>query len=192
MADWVRIRTEYITTDTSYRKLAAKYGISLSVLGDRASREKWPEQRRQFRAQTSSKAIAKASRKETARKIRILAVADKLLDALDRAIDELDLVVTTHKIKTKSGDTEETVEYKTVTRGGCIDVAGLRMLVAALKDLKIIMGVMSDLDRQEKEARIEALRRKSGADDEDDRDTGVILVAFRKDMPEDAAEKIVV
>ena len=70
MADWVRIRTEYITTDTSYRKLAAEYGISLSVLGERASREKWPEQRRQFRAQTSSKAIAKVSRKETARKIR--------------------------------------------------------------------------------------------------------------------------
>ena len=32
MADWQAIKTEYITTDTSYRKLAQKYGVQASVI----------------------------------------------------------------------------------------------------------------------------------------------------------------
>ena len=34
MADWQAIKTEYITTDTSYRKLAQKYGISHVQIGN--------------------------------------------------------------------------------------------------------------------------------------------------------------
>lgn len=191
MADWVRIRTEYITTNTSYRKLAAKYGISLSVLGDRAGREKWQDQREQYRADVISKSVDKITDVQVARMLRILELADKLLDKLEKAIDELDLYMATYRVKTKVGNTEECVEYKVPTKG-LVNIAGLRQLVSALKDLKAITGVISDLERQEREARIEALRRKSGSDDEDDRNTGVILVTFRKDMPEDAAEKIVV
>ena len=33
MADWQAIKTEYITTDTSYRKLAEKYGVSRVQIG---------------------------------------------------------------------------------------------------------------------------------------------------------------
>lgn len=197
MADWVRIRTEYITTDTSYRKLAAKYGISLSVLGDRASREKWQNQREQHRANVLSKSVDKITDVQVARMLRIMDLADKLLDKLEKAIDELDIYMATYRVKTRVRNTEECVEheecveYKVPTKG-LVNIAGLRQLVSALKDLKAITGVISDLERQEREARIEALRRKSGSDDEDDRNTGVILVTFRKDMPDDAAEKIVV
>ena len=31
MADWQAIKAEYITTDTSYRKLAKKYDVTLIV-----------------------------------------------------------------------------------------------------------------------------------------------------------------
>jgi hypothetical protein len=30
--DWASIKTEYITTDTSYRKLAQKYGVNHTIL----------------------------------------------------------------------------------------------------------------------------------------------------------------
>ncbi len=40
--DWSKIKAEYITgTDTSYRKLAEKYGIHESVITKRAVAEKW-------------------------------------------------------------------------------------------------------------------------------------------------------
>ena len=32
--DWLKIKTEYITTDISYRKLAEKYGVSNTVITD--------------------------------------------------------------------------------------------------------------------------------------------------------------
>ena len=32
MADWQAIKTEYITTDTSYRKLAQKHGVSYQAI----------------------------------------------------------------------------------------------------------------------------------------------------------------
>ena len=41
MADWNAIKTEYITTDTSYRKLGEKYEINYKVIADRGKAEKW-------------------------------------------------------------------------------------------------------------------------------------------------------
>ena len=46
MADWSKIKTEYITTDTSYRKLAEKYGVSASSLMQVAAREKWADEKK--------------------------------------------------------------------------------------------------------------------------------------------------
>lgn len=39
MADWSKIKTEYITTDTSYRKLAEKYGINKDTIYAKAKKE---------------------------------------------------------------------------------------------------------------------------------------------------------
>ena len=47
MADWQAIKTEYITTQTSYRKLAQKYGVSRVQIGNVGRDEKWVELRRQ-------------------------------------------------------------------------------------------------------------------------------------------------
>ena len=73
--DWLRIKTEYINGGISYRKLAEKYGISFSVLKDRAVKEKWTD-----------------SRKEHTNKIRTKTeqkTAEKISDALsDAAVDE--------------------------------------------------------------------------------------------------------
>ena len=55
MEDWLKIKTEYITTDTSYRKLAQKYGVNYSVIGARARAEGWVEERTQFIHKTHTK-----------------------------------------------------------------------------------------------------------------------------------------
>ena len=151
MADWKKIKTEYITTDTSYRKLAQKYGVNYQAICHRSKDEGWIEQREQYKNKTISKTIEKISQQEANRAARIHSVADKLLNKIEAMVDS-----------------DEPMDTK-----------GIRALTAAVKDLKEIQSVRSELDKQEQEARIAALRQKSMTGDGDDDDTGVILLPPR-------------
>ena len=55
MADWNKIRAEYIRGDTSYQKLAEKYKVPYSTIRKRSRVEKWVE----LRAEKCSKSGAK-------------------------------------------------------------------------------------------------------------------------------------
>ena len=138
MADWQAIKTEYITTDTSYRKLAQKYGVNVTNIAKKASVEGWVEQRKQYANETQSKTLAKISQQEADRAAKIHSVADKLLLKIEAMVDS----------------------------GRPLDTKGIRALTAAVKDLKEIQSVRSELDKQEQEARIANLRK--AADKEDD------------------------
>ena len=151
--------------------------------------ESWVKLRRQFidktQTKTIEKTIEKISEKNSKQAAKVGDLADKLLIKLEQAIDELNLKVTTHKIRTETGNTEETLEFKVATEGGTVDRAGLRQLTGALKELKFIKDEISDLERREREARIEALRRSSMTGDGDDDDTGVILLPPRREASSD-------
>lgn len=175
MEDWLKIKTEYITTDTSYRKLAEKYGVNYQSICARSKAEGWILLREQYRNKTITKTVEKISEIKSKQAAKVGDLADKLMVKLEQAIDELDLQVTTHKIKTERGSTEETTEFRVAVPGGIVDRAGLRQLTAALKELQVIKGEVTDLERREREARIEALRRQNEKDDDD---TGVIEVVF--------------
>ena len=133
MADWQAIKTEYITTDTSYRKLAQKYGIHYKVISDRGKAEGWVELRSQHRAKTLTETLDKISKQEANRAAKILSVSDKLLNKIERMVDS----------------------------DKPLDTKGIRALTAAVKDLKEIQSIKSELDRQEQEARIANLRKQS-------------------------------
>lgn len=175
MEDWLKIKTEYITTDTSYRKLAEKYGVHYQSICARSKAEGWIQLREQYRIKTVTRTVDQISNKTARQAAKVGDLADKLLVKLEQAIDELDLQVTTYKIKTERANTEETTEFRVAVPGGIVDRAGLRQLTGALKELKFIKDEISDLERREREARIEALRRQN---EKDDTDTGVIEVVF--------------
>lgn len=181
MADWQAIKTEYITTDTSYRKLAQKHGIHYKVISDRGKTEGWVQLRSQHRDKTLSKALEKISSQQADKLSRIDALADILLDKLERAAGELDRVIVTHKEKEEIGSKEYTTEYKEAITGGIVDRTGLRHLTAALKDLKEVKGIISELDRQEQEARIANLRKQA----EKDSDTANVLEVVFDAGPEE-------
>ncbi len=191
MADWQAIKIEYITTDTSYRKLAQKYGINVTNIAKKASAEGWVEQRKQFANKTQSKTIEKISSKKSDKMARIDDLADKLLEKLEQAITELDLQLFKHTDKTKvieynnaqrpDKPTKETIheEEKLLETKSIVDRQGLKQIASALKDIKEVKMLRSELDKQEQEARIAALRQKSMTGDGDDDDTGVILLPPR-------------
>ena len=145
MADWQAIKTEYITTDTSYRKLAQKYGIHYKVISERGKAEGWVELRSQHRDKTLTQTLDKISQQEADRAAKIHSVADKLLQKIEAMVD-----------------------------CGEFDSKGLRALTAAVKDLKEIQGVRSEHDRQEQEARIANLRKAAEKEESSDAPTLVV------------------
>ena len=147
MADWKAIKTEYITTDTSYRKLAQKYGVNVTNIAKKASAENWVEQRKQYATKMQAKTLEKISQQEANRAAKIHSVADKLLLKIEAMVES-----------------EEPLDTK-----------GIRALTAAVKDLKEIQSVRSELDKQEQEARIANLRRQV---DKDENDSSMIEVVF--------------
>ena len=187
MADWQAIKTEYITTDTSYRKLAQKYGIHYKVISDRGKDEKWVELRSQHRDKTLTKTLDKISTKQADKMARIDQLTDKLLDKLEQAISELDLQLYKHTDKTKvieynndlrpDKPTKETIheEEKLLEAKSIIDRQGLKQIASALRDIKEVKMLRSELDKQEQEARIANLRRNA---DKDEEDSSMIEVVF--------------
>lgn len=167
MADWAKIKTEYITTKASYRQLAEKYGVHYQSICRKSQEEHWIEQREQHVNKTVTKALNKISNNQVDKIARIDALTDKLLAKLEQAVDELDLKITSRKIKTEEYDMEVTLETLEASPGGIVDRKGLRELTSALKDIKEIKMVRHELDEAEQQARIAKLRREAEADEAD-------------------------
>lgn len=151
--DWQKIKTEYITTSTSYRKLAQKYGVNVTNIAKKASSEGWVEQRNQYANDTQAKTIAKISQQEANRAARIHSVADKLLSKVEAIVDGTNLL-----------------DYKSI-----------RALTAAVKDLREIQGVRTELDKQEQEARIANLQKQAEKSDKGDGKITVVLEGALRD-----------
>ena len=141
MADWQKIKTEYITTDTSYRKLAEKYGVGESTLFTRASKEKWVEQKEQHQSKTVAKTLDAISKKQVDRAANLISVSDLLLA----------------KVKSLLESDAEVLS----------DTQSMKHISGVLKDIKEIQMIRSDADMREQEARIANLRKQAESEDDD-------------------------
>lgn len=152
--DWNEIKTEYITSNASYRDLCEKYGVGIGKLGKIAGREGWKQLRDKHRDELVTKAIQKNEDHILSRLDRIQSLADRLTDKVSIAIEQID------------------------SRGE-VDRVGLRQITAAMRDIMEIQGIRTELDREEQQARIESLRAqtaRSGAGLPDETETGVVLI----------------
>lgn len=135
MADWQAIKTEYITTDTSYRKLAQKYGVSYNAIGNKSRQENWQEMRDQHLTKTMTKTVNAIGNKQAERTAKLIGVSDLLLDRVKSLIEDTpEVLILPQNIKHISG---------------------------VLKDLKDIQMIKSEADLREQEARIDKLRKEA-------------------------------
>lgn len=149
MADWKAIETEYITTDTSYRKLADKYGLDQATISRKAKKEDWVGKRQHHVSNTQAKVLAADTTQKVSKAQKLNEAADMLLGkvvALMEASNPLEMG--TQAMKNISG---------------------------VLKDIKEIQMVKSEADMAEQEARIANLRKQA---QEDSGEPGVIEVVF--------------
>lgn len=189
--DWTKIKTEYITTDkSSYRKLSEKYNIPLGTIYKRAKRENWVDLKQQSYDKKVAKTIAVVEDKQVSKLERILTITDKLLDKIERAVDELDIQLCKKVEKVKEieydnlerpdkptkevvHETEEVIEVASI-----VDRKGVQELASAIKSLKEVQMLRTELDEQEQKARIEKLRKDATTEETD---TSVI-VKFEGDI----------
>ena len=131
------------------------------------------ELRSQYRDETLTKTLDKISDKQSDKMARIDALTDQLLDKLEQAITELDLQLYKHTEKTKvieynntlrpdkptkeiTHEDEKLMEVKSI-----VDRQGLKQIASALRDIKEVKMLKSELDKQEQEARIANLRKQA-------------------------------
>ena len=149
MADWQKIKTEYITTDTSYRKLGEKYGIHYKVISQKGKDEKWVELRSQHRDKTLTKALDRICEDKVDRAARLNSVAELLLERVERLLESDDKIA--------------------------FDTQGMKHISGVLKDIKEIQMIRSDADMREQEARIANLRKQAEKEENENRDVTITI-----------------
>ena len=147
MADWKKIKTEYITTDTSYRKLAEKYGVHYNAIANRSKQEGWISQRNQHCDRTVTKTLNAISNKQVDRATNLISVSDLLLS----------------KVKSLLETDAEVLN----------DTQSMKHISGVLKDIKEIQMIRSDADMREQEARIKKLQKE--AQEEAQKDNTIII-----------------
>ena len=139
MVDWLAIKTEYITTNTSYRKLAQKYNVSYQAICHRSKDEGWIDLREQHTNKIITETLDAIGSDRVDSAVRLYNVTEKALQKIEAVIDD--------------------VEPKD------IPAKSLKSLTSALKDIMDVLGVKSELDKQEQEARIANLRKQAEKED---------------------------
>lgn len=186
--DWETVKTEYITTNTSYSKLAKKYETSKAVIAQKAGPEGWVKLRKQYKNAVLTKTLRKAANKESDRLSRIGTLANKALDVamgafedeqqFNKYIVERREKYAVPELEGDEGDAAQFIiekQWSEEQQFSKVDTRALKDLTAVIKDLaSIIRNVYGIPTQAEAEAqRIAAERlaldkKKAEADSTDD------------------------
>ena len=148
MADWNKIKAEYIAGGTSYRKLAEKHGVSFNTLKTSAIEEQWYKLRQQSDHETTTKIVKDVSKKNAK-------IDDKYFRLVDMLLDKAEELILTTPIWQPTG---------------------LKELATTMKYLKECKGVKSEADMREQEARIAKLIKEAQDDSDEDIEVKVTMI----------------
>lgn len=129
--DWNKLKAEYIAGGTSYRKLAKKYGVSFSSVRFKAEQEKWTDLKAQAQHNADTRLVESIGEQNGTYTVSINDVADKLLNKISTMMEQ-------------EGLTTQSIKH----------------LTSAIKDIKDIKGIKSDIDLKEQNARIDKLQKE--------------------------------
>ena len=131
--DWIGIKAEYVAGGTSYRKLAAKHGVSFTTLTRIAKKEKWTQLRQQAQDKADTLFVEGVATQTAKIDEKYFKIVDELLSKAENLI-------------------MLTPDWS---------VTGIKEMATALKYLKECKGVKSDIDLREQEARIRNLEKQA-------------------------------
>lgn len=183
--DWAEVEAEYVNSAISLTALAEKYGISKSIVQKRSSKYKWGKKRERMRQDKAEKVSERLHEKDVIHTVksieRCCKAADKLIDKINKAINQVDKQVYVSyennvkktRVETE-GDTE--VEYterkrqmKTKRIDALIDTKKISELSKSLLNIKqILTGEDGNADKSENSGIIEIVAASEIDEREDD------------------------
>ena len=192
-ADWEKIEIEYITNpSTTYNGLAEKYDVSCHTLYKRAKKGQWSEKRRKSCEKSVKKAVVSFERRQEKRMNRVLDIADRLLDRLEEAVEELDIAQVRKVVKTKEIEYNNEKNPKAPTKEivtekeqileveSVVDKNGLRSIAAALLSIKDVQMLRTKIEKETEKLKLDILRAKKaeicGDTNDYEAENGVVLL----------------
>lgn len=151
MADWKKIKSEYIAGGISYRELAKKHDVPFDTLKTHAVGEGWYKLRQQASQKAATKIVEIESDKQAERMKRLLTVSDELLIAVEDAVRAF-----------RVGEL-------------LLDKSALKQLSGTIKDIKDIQNIKTQLDIEEQKARIAILKKQAESDSTESSDIKVVM-----------------
>ena len=136
-ADWSKIEAEYITTETSYRKLAEKYNVDQATIARRAKKDNWISKRQQHADKTQAKLLTADANQKVNRAIKLYSATDQLLNKIIKGLEAVPIITPT----------------------------AAKNYSDALKNIKEIHMIRTDEDIEEQQMRIAKLKKDIQDDD---------------------------
>lgn len=135
MANWEKIRHEYITTDISQRKLAEKYNVRRGTLLGIANRDGWAKDREEYRTKVRTRTEQKSLDCAVDTQADINTMASKIrLELMNRIYE---MLINMPKVNgTRSFQQKTVSDKKSGTQQLQSVEYSLRDLVASYKDLQ--------------------------------------------------------
>ena len=135
--DWDALRLEYITDpDASYRRMAAKHGLSKNVISRRATQEQWPALRQE-------RADARAREIEERLSVSLATEAETIVHAREQLAQRALQAIAVAKT-----------------------ARDMQALANTLQILSRLAGLQPALDEQEQRARINSIEARVGVAEE--------------------------
>jgi hypothetical protein len=168
--DWDDIRTEYVTSETSYRKLADKYKINYQTIAKTARAEKWVNKRKEHTNKILTKTSDKIAESKANKLATIAESADKMADTIHRVMEDTDQFF---RRTTLAG--EEIVSQKA-------DTKAMKELASAMKDLTSVLRNVYNIPTEAESISLQIARerleieKRNSEREEDGITTGIVLI----------------
>lgn len=185
--DWAAIQTEYITTETSQRKLCEKYGVSMATLSKVARRERWTEKKKKYAQSVVEKAVRKHANKKANELAKELAAADKISGVILESLDDkyqFNRWIVSEGCGEGASETSEKIFDKTDMRA-LKDAAATLKMIEGLK--RSISGLLTIQERQAMDIAERRMQLDEKKADADTKDTSV-TIKFASDELEEWSE----
>lgn len=172
---WRKLEAEYLAGDCTLKDLSDKYGIAYNSILNYSRKNGWVVKKSEHGERVYKKAMEEFDNRSVQNMLRVDNIADKLLDKIERAVDELSLIAVKNTEKKRKIEVDEegspmvheTTKESYDTKELIIDRAGLRSITAALRDIKEVKMIRSNLDREEQAARLAKLKKEAEQDNND-------------------------
>ena len=139
--DWGALKIEYVTTDISLRKLAAKHNIRVSTVTNKSRADNWFAEKQKYKKESTARAIAKATTKKANSLAKLMESSDKLLKHIEKAINDTEQF--NKYIVTESAPAPEGIGVVSVTyekEFSKVDTKAIRDLATSIRTLADVMG----------------------------------------------------